>query len=505
MIEQAVGLDGAFETARGTMAETDHPTPPRAFLSYSWSGPEHEARVLDLATDLRVAGVDVVFDKWDLREGQEANAFMEQMVTDPTISKVIIVSDRQYEEKSNARQGGAGTEAQIISPRLYANADEGKFVLLVFEKDETGRARVPAYYTSRIFIDFTDPARATDSFEQLLRWLFDRPLHKKPAIGKRPAYLDAGEGRITLATSVAHRRALDAVRNSRPHAQAAVQEFLETFTVELSAFGLDHDADPASDAVIDNYRSFVPYRDEVIELFRAIARSAPDPRQGDVLHAFLERFLPFFHPIPNSGSFREMDFDNFRFFAHELLLHLCTIAIQDGRLDLYEALVGRPYYDPIRAAREGVALGGYGLFRHFDRILDHRNKALGLRRSSLQADMLQERSVGTGIRFEQLMQTDFVLYLRESVGSNEQYRNWFPMTLHLLPFRHGAFELFARARSARELDKALAILGLSDRVRLDALMASYADGSRKAPSLDGGWENLDVARLTGHAQLGEWP
>ena len=206
------------------------PVSPKAFISYSWSSPDHEARVLDLATDLRSAGVDAILDKWDLREGQESAAFMEQMVTDKDIQKVIIISDRAYAEKSDKRSGGAGTEAQIISPKLYSGEDEGKFVALVFERDEQGNACLPAYYTSRIFIDFTDLSRATDSFEQLIRWIFDKPLYKKPDVGRPPAYLNSDEAVITLATSTAHRRAMDAVQNSRPHAFAATQEYLESLT-----------------------------------------------------------------------------------------------------------------------------------------------------------------------------------------------------------------------------------------------------------------------------------
>src|SRR5450631_3686414 len=47
-------------------------------------------------------------------EGHDSIAFMEKMVTDPTVEKVIIVSDRVYAEKADGRRGGVGTEAQII-------------------------------------------------------------------------------------------------------------------------------------------------------------------------------------------------------------------------------------------------------------------------------------------------------------------------------------------------------------------------------------------------------
>lgn len=483
----------------------DNLTPPKAFVSYSWSSPEHEHRVLDLARDLRESGVDVILDKWDLREGQEASAFMEKMVTDDSITKVIIVSDRSYQEKSDNRSGGAGTEAQIISPKLYAGEDEGKFVALVFERDEQGRAFLPAYYTSRIFIDFTDVGRATDSFEQLVRWVFNKPLHKKPKIGRAPAYLDAEKGGVTIGTGAAYRRALDAVQNSRPHAFAATQEYLTSFTDKLPAFRINVDTDRDSDEIIENYRSFLPYRNEVIGLVRVIARAEPDPRYGDALHEFLERFLQHFHPSPEMGQYREPDSDNYKFFAHELLLYLCTIAVVDKRPDLLEALLERRYYDRERSERGGLALESYEIFEHIDRLLEHRNKALSLNRPSLQADMLQERASGSGFRFEQLQQTDLILYLRLALVASSSFCRWYPITLFLLRRSPSPFEVFVRAQSKKELARLLPMLGLESREPLDTLIEGYADNSVTAPSYDQGWRRLDVAQLIGYAELGSRP
>ncbi|MFH1891218.1 MAG: SEFIR domain-containing protein [Candidatus Zixiibacteriota bacterium] len=78
---------------------------PKLFVSYSWTSPDHEAWVLQLSTDLRESGVDVILDKWDLKEGHDAHAFMEKMVTDPEIRKVILVCDKGYVDKTDGRRG----------------------------------------------------------------------------------------------------------------------------------------------------------------------------------------------------------------------------------------------------------------------------------------------------------------------------------------------------------------------------------------------------------------
>src|SRR5690242_10619337 len=44
--------------SRPRMAETAVETPPRLFVSYSWTSPQHAEWVLQLATELRESGVD---------------------------------------------------------------------------------------------------------------------------------------------------------------------------------------------------------------------------------------------------------------------------------------------------------------------------------------------------------------------------------------------------------------------------------------------------------------
>jgi hypothetical protein len=85
---------------------------------------EHVQRIMDLATRLRQDGVDVTIDRWDLKEGHDKYAFMERMVTDPSIQKVLVVCDKMYAEKADARRGGVGTETQIISQEIYQQVQQ---------------------------------------------------------------------------------------------------------------------------------------------------------------------------------------------------------------------------------------------------------------------------------------------------------------------------------------------------------------------------------------------
>jgi hypothetical protein len=120
-------------------------TGPKLFISYSWGNADHEAWVLHLAEELMSNGVDVLLDKWGLQPGYDAIAFMEAIVGDSTVNKVLLICDKKYVDKSNARAGGAGTEAQIISPELYAKKTQDKFAAAVRERDQEGKPYLPVY------------------------------------------------------------------------------------------------------------------------------------------------------------------------------------------------------------------------------------------------------------------------------------------------------------------------------------------------------------------------
>ena len=78
---------------------------PKVFISYSWTSDEYADWVRRLAEKLRSNGVDVILDRWRLRPGQDKYVFMEQMVTDPGIKKVLVLCDKRYAERADRREG----------------------------------------------------------------------------------------------------------------------------------------------------------------------------------------------------------------------------------------------------------------------------------------------------------------------------------------------------------------------------------------------------------------
>lgn len=177
---------------------------PKVFISYSWSTPEHDDWILILAKRLMSDGIEVVLDKWDLKKGHDTNDFMESMVKSKEIDRVLIISDSTYTQKAEERKGGVGTEAQIISPQIYADLKQEKFIPVVKEIAEDGRPCLPTFLKGRLYIDMSSPDKESDNYEGLIRTIYNRPLESKPSLGKMPSYLDEGTPITFHTSSVIH-------------------------------------------------------------------------------------------------------------------------------------------------------------------------------------------------------------------------------------------------------------------------------------------------------------
>jgi len=235
---------------------------------------------------------------------------MEKMVTDSEINKVALICDRIYAEKADGRSGGVGTETQIISPEMYSKQDQSKFVAIIAERDEKGKPFLPTYYKSRIYIDLSSADSYANGFEQLLRWVHDKPLYPKPLLGKKPGFLEEGTT-ASLETSSRWHRALDAIRQNRPYCKGALIEYFDTFSLNLEKFRITKSGREFDDQVVQNIEEFLAYRNEAIELFLTLAQYRPTQETWESIHRFFEHLMPYLDRPKEVTQWQEWDWDNF--------------------------------------------------------------------------------------------------------------------------------------------------------------------------------------------------
>ncbi|MFN7900027.1 MAG: toll/interleukin-1 receptor domain-containing protein [Synechococcaceae cyanobacterium] len=161
---------------------------PRVFLSYSHDSEAHKAWVRQLAARLRVGGVEVTLDQWQLRFGEDVVRFMDLGIRDA--DRVLMVCTANYVAKAEERKGGAGYEGMIVTGHVARNTDTIKFVPIV--RDNASEPLIPAFLGQRLWVDFRDDGRFEQRLEDLLRELHGVPLHQPPPLGPNPFAGPAG-------------------------------------------------------------------------------------------------------------------------------------------------------------------------------------------------------------------------------------------------------------------------------------------------------------------------
>lgn len=418
------------------------------------------------------------------------------MVTDPTINKVVIVCDKAYAEKADGRKGGVGTETQIISREVYERTDQGKFVAVVAERDDSDKPYLPTYYKSRIYIDLSESDRYSENFERLVRWIFDKPLYIKPEIGKPPSYVSEATS-ATLGTSALAKRAIDGIRNDRGYAKGALDEYLESFATNIERFRINTKDGQLDELIVNAIDALLPSRNEFLQVLNAFVQYAEPGSTAQVTHRFFETLLTYYTQPEDISSWNKDEFDHFKFFTHELFLYVLATYLRVEDFGTATFLLAQPYYLPKNIQQGGRTLASFTVIRSHLNSLSYRNKDRNLRRLSLHADLLEQRSKSSGLPFRHVMQSDFVCFMRAKLSAGDR---WWPETLLYAAHHYGPFELFARAASMAHLTKVLPVLGVTSTVPIKAKLEEFISDPRSIPSWE--WESFDPSTLMAFDQLG---
>lgn len=162
---------------------------PKVFISYAWTSDIYTNKVASFAAELQNIGIEVLFDKFETKPGNELNYFMERCVNDETVTNVLLLLNKTYKEKADKREGGVGKETQIISEDIYNKVTQTKFIPVIFEKGENGEIYKPTYLGSTYFVDLCDPKKYDVEFQLLVKTLFGETVYRKPELGSVPEWV----------------------------------------------------------------------------------------------------------------------------------------------------------------------------------------------------------------------------------------------------------------------------------------------------------------------------
>lgn len=403
---------------------------PKIFISYSWSK-DALALVLDLANRLVSHGVDVVLDKWDLKEGNDKYKFMERCVNDPSITKVLIICDKAYAQKANDRTGGVGDETVIISSEVYGNARQEKFIPIIAERDEEGKEYVPTYIKTRIYIDLSDPEKYETEYEKLLRNIYEKPEFVKPPLGKKPEWLEEEKTNFFPVKDLIRQ-----IRGSNTPVKRrnCIARFQEAYIEALKSYYI-YEVKP--EEAFNNFLNTKPLRDIYLDFVEAVAET--EDNYAEVLAEAFEYLYNKLSCIktfdPQANSAYEDDLDVYKTLLWELFI--CVIAYLRHVKDYaaINVLITYTYFLENNIFGGAIKQANYTTFRHHSVVIEERYKPMSEMKNkyTLVGDVVcNQREKLPIYTTEAIAEADLFLYQvcnAYDLVENEQawYRTcWFP-------------------------------------------------------------------------------
>lgn len=440
---------------------------PKVFISYAWGSEDYRLKVRSFATDLMGNGIDVLLDQWSLKEGNDTYAFMEQSVTDATITNVLILLDPVYEKKANERHGGVGTETQIISPEIYNKVKQEKFLPVIFERGENGEIPKPQYLKTMLHFDLSQEEKYDSEYQRLVKRLYGIEIVEKPELGKKPSWL---EEKSILPTKILTGYECLKQQKSDNIKKDEYRNFLFAVKEKIVNFSKDElGGSVSADEYIELYADTKLYRDDFLHLLKY---SFYVPEAYKIIASVMEEICV---EIKDKGGYEG---EVMRTLLHEIFIYVVAFYLKNKNSAAVSYILSKTYF---------VGRYGYNEDQSFDVFYDHNENLDG---AVSQKDGKNYYS-GTAnywinnINVEICNRNEFVfadIFCHNASMFVENYTKewfWFPITYiyDRAEYGNSLFRQFAiRLKSKEHLYETVKIMGFPD---TDAFKKKYIEVETK--------------------------
>lgn len=455
----------------------------KVFISYCWGDKYHQDWVVNLGQRLMNDTVDVVLDRWSLKEGQDVFNFMEKMVKSKDIFRVLILCDKKYKAKADDRKGGVGTETQIITPELYSKENQEKFIPIVLEIDDDGKPCLPIYLASRKYIDFSCEEKFEESYEELLRNILEVPSIPKPKLGnKLPTYIT--EEKVDLSETNSKIRFIQhQLNNHQTVNYKYAKEFIDLFLEKLWNFrinGVSNDIVDFGIKLTDTLKSFKPIREDFIR-FIDLMTSFDVNFSSEIMIDFFEHAPLYLRPKKDEGSYYVPEFDALKIIYQELFIYTIAISLKNRNYDFTSELLNSKYFISDSYTMKNEPKSFSFLYKYHDNLETYMyqiyNKITGFGHFVIS-------NLSDQIDKQEFIVADTLCYAVTYLNSTNAYDRWFPCTY--LYGERGRFSFFEKISSKKHFDKVKVIFDVKSESELKEKLLKSKEESTESIYYRGG-------------------
>lgn len=453
---------------------------PKVFISYSWSSLGHQSLVQQWAEQLVADGIDVVLDIYDLKEGYDKFVFMERMVTDPSVTHVLVICDKAYSEKADARKAGVGTESHIISKEVYEKVEQSKFIPIVCEFSDDGNPFLPTFLKSRIWIDFSSPEAVNGNWERLVRLIFGKPLHEKPKLGKPPAYITND----TASPSSPAITKFNAFRQALLQDKKGLSIYRRDFLSACISYADDlrvrerPNVDSLGKKVLEDCGKLKHVRNHIVDWVLIESEASPTDEFCQALLSFLEELRELKSRPAEVNSWNDAWFEAHSLFVYETFLYLVAALLKTNAYRILHEVFTSHYLLPATERYGDNKFDTFACFYGCSETLQAELAPEGRRLYSPAAELIKRQADREDLPFSAVIEAELLILLMAFLNPNAR---WYPQTLHYSSYSR-EFPFFVRATQHKHFLKLSTITGISN---ANQLREAVREGQKR----------LDVSRL----------
>lgn len=452
---------------------------PKVFISYSWTTTQHQLLVKEWADRLMADGIDIVLDIYDLKEGHDKFVFMEKMVTDPQVTHVLVISDKTYSEKADARKSGVGTESQIISSEVYSKIEQTKFIPIVCDFSEDKSPYLPTFLKSRIWIDFSSPEKTNENWEQLVRVIYGKPSHEKPKIGTPPVYITNNTSAPSSPAIAKFSTFKQALLQNKTGIPLYREDFLKACIDYADAIRVRErpEVDSTAKKIIEDFSKLKLVRNTIIDWILLESAVSKNNDFNQTLISFLEKLRELKSRPKELNSWNESWFAAHAIFVYETFLYIIAALIKTNSYQILHEIFTSHYLIPMTDRYNSNE--PFDTFHCFYTSVgtDELHSELdppNLKLYSPIAELIKRHSDREDIVFKNIIEAE-LLVLFMSLLEPERYPCWYPQTFNYAGYSQ-EFPLFIGATQHKNFEKLAIITGI---INADELRKAIKVGIEK--------------------------
>ena len=453
----------------------------KVFISYSWGDKAHQDWVQNLGTRLINDGIDVTLDRWSAKEGHDITFFMETMVKKDLYDRVLIISDEKYSKKADNRDGGVGVETQIITPSIYSDGTQEKFLPLVVERDENDEPCLPVFLKSRLYFDFSKEEYFEETYENLVRNIYDAPQIVKPKLGNKPSYITDDRSIVNSNTSFLVRSLENQLSKNPNRINSLAQEFIDDFKSNLFEFRLNLengitflDAGKKSVDKIHEYRNL---REDFIQFLQIITKTEYN-FDVDIVKSLFEEKDVYNRPQDvNLRSWSTAEYQHYKFIFHELFIYVVAICLKNQNYNALAEFLHSPYFYQNSNIREIKAQKFIEIREHPEILNEYYIQEF--RKISGSAELMIS-NLSDKLNKQLFIQADLLLHYIDELNNNDvlSYKKWFPVT-YIYKDEGLSNTFFSKLVSKKYFEKLKVVFDVEDIESFKEILIEYKDNNKK--------------------------